>query len=169
MKFKTLSLVVLVLAVSGCGGVDPNSPQGQRQTIFKQSGNQRLTLDQGHLAAQTGQHKSIAPQSCRGVQHLRTHARLYPERLGDHLPAATTKQPSMGHRPFDKVDPHRTRRLRAKLDKLQTGRAQLQGKLRLRIDRQSQPFGPQCQGRQVAWLKRRKGNSGAKPLVTHQL
>ena len=36
MKFKTLSLVVLVLAVSGCGGVDPNSPQGQRQTIFKQ-------------------------------------------------------------------------------------------------------------------------------------
>ncbi|WP_339462539.1 c-type cytochrome [Pseudomonas sp. EA_105y_Pfl2_R69] len=36
MKFKTLSLVVLALAVSGCGGVDPNSPQGQRQTIFKQ-------------------------------------------------------------------------------------------------------------------------------------
>jgi cytochrome c556 len=36
MKLKTLSLVVLVLAVSGCGGVDPNSPQGQRQTIFKQ-------------------------------------------------------------------------------------------------------------------------------------
>ena len=36
MKFKTLSLVVLVLAVSGCGGVDPNSPQGQRQAIFKQ-------------------------------------------------------------------------------------------------------------------------------------
>jgi cytochrome c556 len=36
MKFKTLSLVVLALAVSGCGGVDPNSPQGQRQAIFKQ-------------------------------------------------------------------------------------------------------------------------------------
>jgi cytochrome c556 len=36
MKLKTLSLVVLVLAVSGCGGVDPNSPQGQRQSIFKQ-------------------------------------------------------------------------------------------------------------------------------------
>jgi cytochrome c556 len=36
MKFKTLSLVVLALAVSGCGGVDPNSPEGQRQTIFKQ-------------------------------------------------------------------------------------------------------------------------------------
>lgn len=36
MKLKTLSLVLLVLAVSGCGGVDPNSPQGQRQGIFKQ-------------------------------------------------------------------------------------------------------------------------------------
>ena len=36
MKLKTLSLVVLALALSGCGGVDPNSPQGQRQSIFKQ-------------------------------------------------------------------------------------------------------------------------------------
>jgi cytochrome c556 len=36
MKLKTLSLVLLALALSGCGGVDPNSPQGQRQTIFKQ-------------------------------------------------------------------------------------------------------------------------------------
>ncbi len=36
MKLKTLSLVLLVLALSGCGGVDPNSPQGQRQGIFKQ-------------------------------------------------------------------------------------------------------------------------------------
>jgi cytochrome c556 len=36
MKLKTLSLVLVVLTVSGCGGVDPNSPQGQRQTIFKQ-------------------------------------------------------------------------------------------------------------------------------------
>jgi cytochrome c556 len=36
MKFKTLFLVVLALALSGCGGVDPNSPQGQRQSIFKQ-------------------------------------------------------------------------------------------------------------------------------------
>ncbi|WP_298186494.1 cytochrome c [uncultured Pseudomonas sp.] len=36
MKFKTLSLILLLLAVSGCGGVDPNSPEGQRQSIFKQ-------------------------------------------------------------------------------------------------------------------------------------
>ncbi|VXC62468.1 Cytochrome C [Pseudomonas sp. 9AZ] len=36
MKLKTLYLVVLALALSGCGGVDPNSPQGQRQSIFKQ-------------------------------------------------------------------------------------------------------------------------------------
>ena len=36
MKLKTLSLILLLLAVSGCGGVDPNSPEGQRQSIFKQ-------------------------------------------------------------------------------------------------------------------------------------
>ncbi|CAN7415250.1 cytochrome c [Pseudomonas sp. LjRoot71] len=36
MKLKTLFCVVLALAVSGCGGVDPNSPQGQRQALFKQ-------------------------------------------------------------------------------------------------------------------------------------
>ena len=36
MKATTLCIVLLALAVSGCGGVDPNSPQGQRQTIFKQ-------------------------------------------------------------------------------------------------------------------------------------
>ena len=36
MKRKTLFLIVLALALSGCGGVDPNSPQGQRQSIFKQ-------------------------------------------------------------------------------------------------------------------------------------
>ena len=36
MKRKYVSLAVLALLLSGCGGVDPNSPQGQRQTIFKE-------------------------------------------------------------------------------------------------------------------------------------
>ena len=36
MKLKSLFLVVLALALTACGGVDPNSPQGQRQAIFKQ-------------------------------------------------------------------------------------------------------------------------------------
>lgn len=36
MKLKSLSLLVLALALSACDGVDPNSPQGQRQAIFKQ-------------------------------------------------------------------------------------------------------------------------------------
>jgi len=36
MKRRVLLLPVLVLSLSACGGVDPNSPQGQRQSIFKQ-------------------------------------------------------------------------------------------------------------------------------------
>lgn len=36
MKSPYLLCLVMVLTLSACGGVDPNSPQGQRQTIFKQ-------------------------------------------------------------------------------------------------------------------------------------
>ena len=37
MTFKHMTVVVLAcLALSACGGVDPNSPLGQRKAIFKQ-------------------------------------------------------------------------------------------------------------------------------------
>ncbi|KTC43532.1 cytochrome C [Pseudomonas fluorescens ABAC62] len=37
MTFKKISVVVLAcLALTACGGVDPNSPLGQRKVIFKQ-------------------------------------------------------------------------------------------------------------------------------------
>ena len=36
MKCRVLLLPALVLTLSACGGVDPDSPQGQRQAIFKQ-------------------------------------------------------------------------------------------------------------------------------------
>ncbi|MGY2291513.1 c-type cytochrome [Pseudomonas sp. SDO528_S397] len=37
MTFKPLTVVLLAcLALSACGGVDPNSPLGQRKAIFKQ-------------------------------------------------------------------------------------------------------------------------------------
>ncbi|MFP6847494.1 MAG: cytochrome c [Pseudomonas sp.] len=36
MKSRYLLLPLLILTLTACGGVDPNSPQGQRQTIFKQ-------------------------------------------------------------------------------------------------------------------------------------
>jgi len=37
MTLKSLSVVLLAcLTLSACGGVDPNSPLGQRKTIFKQ-------------------------------------------------------------------------------------------------------------------------------------
>ena len=36
MKLRNLCVVTAVLLLAACGGVDPNSPQGQRQGIFKQ-------------------------------------------------------------------------------------------------------------------------------------
>lgn len=36
MKIRYLLLPLLALTLTACGGVDPNSPQGQRQAIFKQ-------------------------------------------------------------------------------------------------------------------------------------
>ncbi len=36
MKSRYLLLPFLALTLAACGGVDPNSPQGQRQAIFKQ-------------------------------------------------------------------------------------------------------------------------------------
>ena len=36
MKSRYLLLPILALTLVACGGVDPNSPQGKRQAIFKQ-------------------------------------------------------------------------------------------------------------------------------------
>ncbi|HSC83945.1 MAG TPA: cytochrome c [Pseudomonas sp.] len=36
MKSKIVLLLIAVLGLSACGGVDPNSPLGKRQAIFKQ-------------------------------------------------------------------------------------------------------------------------------------
>lgn len=36
MKAKSLLLLCVCALLSACGGVDPNSPQGKRQTLFKQ-------------------------------------------------------------------------------------------------------------------------------------
>ena len=35
MKLKSLSIVVLCAGLAACGGVDPNSPLGKRQALFK--------------------------------------------------------------------------------------------------------------------------------------
>ena len=142
--------------------------RGAGQAVFQQGGDQRLTLDQGHAAAQTGQHKGITTQTSRGIQHPRPHARLHAHRLGDHLPAAAAEQPAMGHRTLDEIHPHRPRRLRPQLDQLQPLLAQLQGKLRLALLRQPQALGP---GSRVTGQVRSQGvhaNCGARPLVIHR-
>ena len=61
-----------------------------RQTILQQGTDQRLTLDQAHLAPQTRQHERILAQTRRRIQHPRAHALSDADSLGNHLPAATS-------------------------------------------------------------------------------
>ncbi|MNO77813.1 hypothetical protein D3C76_689340 [compost metagenome] len=111
---------------------------GARQTILEQRCNQRLAFDQGHLATQAGQHERILAQAGRGIQHLRPHALGDTDCLGDHLPIATAEHPPMRRLPFDEVDPHRPRRLRAQLLDLQAVAADLHREPR-RVVHQWQP------------------------------
>ena len=74
----------------------------------------------------------------------------------------------MGHRPFDKIDPYRTRRLRTELDKLQALSAQLQGKVGVSLRLQAQALGPDCQSRLIDRFKGLQGDYGAMPLVAHR-
>jgi len=63
--------------------------------------------------------------------------------LGNHLPAAAAIQTTMRRAAFDEVDPHRSRRIRAKLLQLQTLLADLQDELAVRLaERQAKTFGP---------------------------
>ena len=101
---------------------------GPRQAIFQQRGNQRLALDEGHLAAQAGQHERILAQPRRGIQHLRSHPLSDAHRLGNHLPVAAAKLAPVRGLAFDEVHPHRPRCLRAQLLDLQTINAHLHGK-----------------------------------------
>ncbi|MCY1439656.1 hypothetical protein D9M71_559010 [compost metagenome] len=101
---------------------------GAGQAICEQGGDQRLALDQGHLAAQACQHEGVLAQPRRGVEHLRAYALGDTHGLGDHLPATATEHPPVGRRAFDEIHPHRPWRLRAQLLDLQAIGADLHGK-----------------------------------------
>jgi hypothetical protein len=58
----------------------------------------------------------------------------------------------MRHRALDKINPHRARCLRAKLNKLQTCGTQLQGKIRLLLICQAQTRRPNRQRWQITGL-----------------
>jgi hypothetical protein len=114
-----------------------------RQTILQQRTDQRLALDQAHLATQAGQHERVLAQPRRGVQHPWAHALGDANRLGDHLPAAAAVQTPVRRAALDKVHPHRSRRIRAELLQLQTLLADLQGELAVgHLQRQAQALGP---------------------------
>ncbi|MCY1441682.1 hypothetical protein D9M71_580070 [compost metagenome] len=118
---------------------------GTGQAIFEQGGDQRLALDQGHLAAQGGEDEGVAAQASCRVQYLRPDTGLHTDRLGDHLPAAAAKLAPMRGSALDEIHPHRAWRVGPELQQLQAVRAQLQDEVRLALTRQPQPHGPGLQ------------------------
>jgi len=141
---------------------------GPCQAILKQRRNQRLALDQGHLATQAGQHERVLAQTCRGIQHLRPHALSNAHRLGDHLPVAATKLAPMRRLALDEVDPHRPRRLRPELLDLQAVGADLHGKCGGFIfQRQSQALGPDGSLRRIFRRQRLDSQTCAQLLLFH--
>gem|GEM_PF-6609669 len=116
---------------------------GSRQAVLQQGGDQRLALDQGHLAAQAGQHEGVLAQARSGIEHARAHALGDAHGLGDHLPITTTELAPVGRLALDEVDPHRSWRLWPELLNLQALWPDLHGKACAGIDqRQAQALRP---------------------------
>ena len=101
------------------------------QAIFQQRSDQRLPLTQADLAAQSGQHESVAAQTRRGVQYARTNTRLDAYGFGDHLPAAAAELAPVSSTAFDEIHPNRSWSLITKLLELQAAFAKLQRELGL--------------------------------------
>ncbi|UUY09228.1 cytochrome c [Pseudomonas sp. J452] len=66
MKAKSLLLLCLCALLAACGGVDPDSPQGKRQTLFKQM--LKTSEDLGGMLR--GRLKFDAPRFAQGAQQL---------------------------------------------------------------------------------------------------
>ena len=85
MSSKPLVAVLLALALAGCGGVDPNSPQGKRQALFKQMmkvsedmGGMlrgRLSFDAQAFAAGARELDALASQPWQHFPQVREEAR----------------------------------------------------------------------------------------------
>lgn len=66
MKAKSLLLLCLCALLAACGGVDPDSPQGKRQTLFKQM----LTTSEDLGGMLRGRLAFDAPRFAQGAQQL---------------------------------------------------------------------------------------------------
>ena len=139
------------------------------QAVLQQRRHQRLALDQGHLAAQAGQHERVTPQPRSRVENPWPNARLHAHRLGDHLPTAAAELAPMRRRPLDEIHPYRARGLVAQLDQLQPVITQLQGELGLAVLPQAQARCPLSGRCGVLGVKGLDTDAGVVPLVGHWL
>ena len=72
----------------------------------------------------------------------------------------------MRHRAREKIRPHRPRRVRTQIYKLQTRRPHLQGKLRLALKAKMQALGPRGGGLRKSRFKRFNPDACATPIMT---
>ena len=69
-----------------------------------------ITMIQRHFAAQSGNHKGVAPQACGGIQHTGPDATANTHRPRDHLPCPAAKLATMRQRTANKIHTNCTRR-----------------------------------------------------------
>ncbi len=73
------------------------------QAVLQQDRHHGAALDQGHLAAEGGQHEGIASQTGGGIHHGRHGPRLESHRLGNGLAAPPAELAAMGDCSFHEV------------------------------------------------------------------
>ena len=121
------------------------SGPGSLQAVFQQRRYHWLALQQRHFAAQRGDHKGVASQTCGGIQHAGPDATANTHRPRDHLPRPAAKLATMRQRAANKVHPDRTRCAGFSAAQGQPGRTQLKQQrhisCRFGQHRQLQAFG----------------------------
>ncbi|CGV89615.1 Uncharacterised protein [Salmonella enterica subsp. enterica serovar Typhi] len=75
-----------------------------RQAVVEQRGDHRITLQHPHAATDGRQHKRIAPQSGRGINHIRQVIAFDTDGFRHRFAAPAAELAPVRHRAADKID-----------------------------------------------------------------
>ena len=85
-------------------GADFRVRVASRQPVVEQRSDHRITLQHPHATADRRQHKRIAPQPRRGIDHVREVAPFDADRFGHRFAATASELAPVRHRAADKID-----------------------------------------------------------------